>query len=62
MRCLKVCRSANTKEQVVIDHERNLIGVLERTRKCNLKLNKQKLKLRMTKVRYMVHLLPMVYA
>ena len=49
--------SGDTKEQAVLDHDRNLIGVLERARKCNLKLNKQKMKLRMSEVPYMGHLL-----
>ncbi|KAL9964865.1 hypothetical protein ACROYT_G028567 [Oculina patagonica] len=49
--------SGDTKEQADLDHDRNLIGVLERARLCNLKLNKQKLKLRLTEVPYMGHLL-----
>ena len=49
--------SGDTKEQAVLDHDFNLIGVLERAGKCNLKLNKQKMKLRMTKVPHMGHLL-----
>ena len=49
--------SGDTKEQADLDHNRNLIGLLERARLCNLKLNKQKLKLRLTDVPYMGHLL-----
>ena len=49
--------SGDTKEQADLDHDRNLIGLLERARLCNLKLNKQKLKLRLTEVPCMGHLL-----
>ena len=49
--------SGDTKEQADLDHDRNLTGLLERARLCNLKLNKQKLKLRLTEVPYMGHLL-----
>ena len=49
--------SGDTVENAAADHDQNLIGVLERTRHCNLKINKQKLKLRQTEVSYMGHLL-----
>uniref|UniRef100_A0A803K3H0 ribonuclease H n=1 Tax=Xenopus tropicalis TaxID=8364 RepID=A0A803K3H0_XENTR len=39
------------------DHDKNLIRLLERARKLNLKLNKQKLRLRLSSVPYMGHLL-----
>ena len=49
--------SGDTVENAAADHDQNLIGVLERARHCNLKINKQKLKLRQTEVSYMGHLL-----
>ena len=49
--------SGDTVENAAADHDQNLIGVLERARNCNLKINKQKLKLRQTEVSYMGHLL-----
>uniref|UniRef100_A0A803JSR1 ribonuclease H n=1 Tax=Xenopus tropicalis TaxID=8364 RepID=A0A803JSR1_XENTR len=39
------------------DHDRNLIRLLERARKLNLKLNRQKLRKRLSSVPYMGHLL-----
>lgn len=60
MKCSKAylaCESRHTQEQAKVDHDRNLIGVLERGRQCKLKFNKQKLKLRVTKVSYIGHLL-----
>ena len=49
--------SRDTQEQAEVDHDRNLIGVLERARQCNLKFNKKNLELRVTEVPYMGHLL-----
>ena len=49
--------SGDTVENAATDYDQNLIGVLERVRNCNLKINKQKLKLRQTEVSYMGHLL-----
>ena len=49
--------SGDTQEQAEVDHDRNLIGVVERARQYNLKLNNKKLKLRVTEVPYRVHLL-----
>lgn len=49
--------SGDTVEEATADHDKNLMRVLERARKCNLKINKQKLKLRQTEVSYMGHLL-----
>ena len=37
--------SGDTIEQAVLDHDENLIAILERVRQRSLKLNKQKLKL-----------------
>ena len=39
------------------DHDRNLKAFLERARECNLRLNADKLKLKMTQVPYIGHLL-----
>ena len=49
--------SGDTVENATADNDQNLIGVLERARNCNLKINKQKLKLQQTEVSYMGHLL-----
>ena len=46
-----------TKDEYMQDHDRNLRNVLERARETNLKLNHKKLKLRLTEVRYISHLL-----
>ena len=45
------------KEEYIKDHDHNLTKLLERARAVNLKLNKKKLKLRLSEVRYMGHLL-----
>ncbi|KAL5020892.1 hypothetical protein ScPMuIL_000047 [Solemya velum] len=47
----------DTEEEAIADHDRNLIGLLERARQINLKLNKKKFRLRMKEVKYMGHLL-----
>uniref|UniRef100_A0A803JLC0 Gypsy retrotransposon integrase-like protein 1 n=1 Tax=Xenopus tropicalis TaxID=8364 RepID=A0A803JLC0_XENTR len=47
----------DTTEEATADHDKNLIRLLERARKLNLKLNKQKLRLRLSSVPYMGHLL-----
>ena len=47
----------STKEEYIKDHDHNLTKLLERARAVNLKLNKKKLKLRLSGVRYMGHLL-----
>ena len=46
-----------TQEEAVKDHDENLIELLKRAQNANLKLNKKKLKLKMTEVSYMGHLL-----
>ena len=47
----------STKEEYIQDHDHNLTKLLEQARAVNLKLNKKKLKLRLSEVRYMGHLL-----
>ena len=49
--------SGDTDKDALADHDQSLIRVLEKARQCNLKINKQKLKLRQTEVSYMGHLL-----
>lgn len=49
--------SGNTKEEYMQDHDNNLTKLLERARAVNLKLNRKKLKLRLSEVRYMGQLL-----
>ena len=45
----------DTTEQAVADHDRKLIALFERCRQCGLRLNKDKMKLRMTSVAFMGH-------
>ena len=47
----------STKEEYIQDHDHNLTKLLEQARAVNLKLNKKKLKLHLSEVRYMGHLL-----
>ncbi|KAL9960086.1 hypothetical protein ACROYT_G033491 [Oculina patagonica] len=46
-----------TQEEALQDHDCNLIALLERAREVNLKLNPKKLKLRLSKVPFIGHLL-----
>lgn len=47
-----------SKEEALEDHDRNLVALLERAREVNLKLNPKKLKLRLSEVPFIGHLLP----
>ena len=47
----------DTDDEAEADHNRNLKAFLERARECNLRLNADKLKLKMTQVPYIGHLL-----
>ena len=47
----------DTDDEAEADHDRNLKAFLERARECNLRLNADKLKLKMTQVPYIGHLL-----
>ena len=47
----------DTDDEVEADHDRNLKAFLERAHECNLRLNADKLKLKMTQVPYIGHLL-----
>ena len=49
--------SGTTPAEYTRDHDDNLRKLLDRARENNLKLNKRKLKLRLSEVRYMGHLL-----
>ena len=46
-----------SKEEELKDHDRNLVALLERAREVNLKLNPKKLKLRLSEVPFIGHLL-----
>lgn len=46
-----------TDTEVRIDHDRNVARLLERARQVNLKLNKSKVKLRKTEVKFMGHVI-----
>ena len=48
---------SKTQEEAVKDHNANIIELLKRAQKINLKLNKKKLKLKMTEVSHIGHLL-----
>ena len=47
----------DTQSDAVKNHDENLIRLLKRAQKVNLKLNKKKLKLKMSEVSYMGHIL-----
>ena len=47
----------DTDDEAEADHDRNLKAFLECARECNLRLNADKLKLKMTQVPYIGHLL-----
>ncbi|KAJ8379207.1 hypothetical protein AAFF_G00223190 [Aldrovandia affinis] len=49
--------SGETTEEAVKDHDSNISALLQRAREVNLKLNKQKLRLKLPSVTYMGHLL-----
>jgi hypothetical protein len=49
--------SGDTTEEAEIDHDNNMLQLLERARKVNLKLNSTKLKYKLEEVEYMGHLL-----
>ncbi len=49
--------SGDTIDEATADHDANAIALLERARKVNLKLNKTKMRLKLTEVPYMGHLL-----
>ena len=44
-------------EEAEIDHDKNLREFLDRARECNVRLNAEKMKLKMTEVPYIGHLL-----
>ena len=46
-----------TDDEADIDHDKNLRAFLDRARERNLRLNAEKLKLKMTEVPYIGHLL-----
>ena len=52
-----VCSFGDTVADAVLDHDQNLTAFLERCRKLNLTLYPQKVKLRLSKVPFMGHLL-----
>ena len=55
---MSICfRSGNSKQEAEKDHDKNLIALLNRAKEVNLKLNKEKMKLKLPAVRYMGHLL-----
>ena len=49
--------SGETKEEAILDHDKNLLALLERATKANLKFNKEKMRFKQSEVRYIGHLL-----
>ena len=47
----------DTVEEAVSNHDKNLVGLLERVREINLTLNPDKIKLRLQEVQFIGHLL-----
>ena len=52
-----VCGFGDTVDEAVKDHDQNLTAFLQRCRELNLTLNLQKIKLRLSHVPFMGHLL-----
>ena len=52
-----VCGSGESYEEAVTAHDQNLVNLLERARQSNLKLNKKKLRLKLTEVQFIGHIL-----
>ena len=52
-----VTGQGESKEEALKDHDRNLVALLERAREVNLKLNRKKLKLILSEVPFIGHLL-----
>ena len=52
-----IVRCGDTDDEAEADYDRNLKAFLERARECNLRLNADRLKLKMTQVPYIGHLL-----
>ena len=52
-----VIRCGDTVEEAVVDHDKNLVGFLERARERNLKLNPEKIRLCLKQVPFIGHLL-----
>jgi len=49
--------SDDTMEEALVDHDSNLRKMLEKAREANLKLNREKTRLRLKEVRFIEHLL-----
>lgn len=47
----------DSKTEAIFDHDKNLQALLERCRKLNIKLNKDKVQLRKSEIQYIGHLL-----
>ena len=52
-----VCGFGDTVADALLDHDQNLTAFLERCRQLNMTLNSQKVKLRLSEVPFMGHLL-----
>ena len=46
-----------TQEQAVLNHDENLLKLLERARKVNLRLNRGRMELRKPEVKFMGHVI-----
>ena len=47
--------SGNSVEEATLDHDKNLLALLERCRECGIRLNKEKFKLRRKSIEFMGH-------
>ena len=46
-----------TDSEALLDHDQNVVGLLERAKQVNLKLNKSKVKLQQAEVKFMGHVI-----
>ena len=47
--------SGDSQEDAIMDHDKNLQQLLERCRNKNLKINKEKMRLQLTELKYIGH-------
>ena len=47
--------SGNSVEEATVDHDKNLLALMERCRACGIRLNKEKFKLRRKSIEFMRH-------
>jgi len=52
-----IYRAGRTEEEALQDHDRNLLQLMQRCKEKNIKLNKEKVKLRSKEVPFMGHVI-----